>query len=521
MRQWLVAGVLFVMACLDVSLPSPPGPGSIAGTVVSFRPGRAQAVPCVGARVSLARTSLSTNAGSTGQFVLEPITVRAGQLSIECDLDQNGSIDRQRVLDLADVRAGPGRDVQLGQVVLGENASVTGRVLRGDVSGAGGHRGTAVLIPEAPYATTTADDGTFLLPDLPAGRAPIAFFRDGYELVVAEAELRAGEEVRLRTVTLVRAPSSTLAGGALVGRVVGVGGAPLEGVSVQASQAGRSGTQLVTGGDGVFRLEALSAGPWDLACTRSDLATLVVRNVLVSGGETDLGTLVMVVGTSTPPRLEPLPGLDAGPPGLVDAGRIDDGGVVAVISPSPVVVALDPQLDGGVASFSVNGDQSVGAPPLQYFWESLSVGEGLVLRARPSDFSSRADFEFSAVVPPGSFRIRLYVRDQLGRESDWQTAEVRAAFRPEAVLAPLVAMVDGGVVELDGTQSQDPGGLPLSHRFRVISGAAMLVPSGAHASVLATAAGAVVVGLEVENSFGLVSAEARATLTFSGAADGG
>ena len=85
---------------------------------------------------------------------------------------------RQLALDLGELAAGPGRDVSVGDVLLGESATVHGRVRASDRAAMpGGHKGTAVFVPEGPFATFTADDGSFTLSELPPGTLRLAFFR--------------------------------------------------------------------------------------------------------------------------------------------------------------------------------------------------------------------------------------------------------------------------------------------------------------------------------------------------------
>lgn len=539
---WWGSLALFLSSCLELTLPSPPGAGSLSGTLVYFKPGRATPIAAANAKVKLKNTSLTTVANADGLFRLEPIASTRGEVLVTLDVDADGKPDRQRVIDLAMVGAGPGKSIALGQVTLGLNATIAGTVLRDDLgAAAGGHRGTTVLVPEGPYATTCADDGSFLLPDLPDGPVNIAFFRDGYDLVVLETQARAGEDVRLAPVRLVRSTGAPTAG-VLRGRVVGGDGAALAGVVVHLGRSGAEQAQVTTQADGVFRFDSLNSGPFDVAATKDGLLTVVVRNVLVAGGETLVGDLVLVPGQSTPPDFSVLPGLmdagvaDAGTEvdaGSVDAGGSRDAGVdaglrldagndvlpEAVITPNPVVVAMDDLNDAGLVTFSVEGRDSIGSRPLQYTWESLNGGEGLHW-TMDTVFASRATFSFSVMPQVGTYEIRLYVTDQQTRDSNWTNAEVRVSYRPVAVLEPAVTTV-GTTVTLSCANSTDQGNLQLSHRFVLVSGSATLTPRGPLVDVTSTSAGAVVVGCEVENTFGLVSARDTSRITFTGQADAG
>ncbi|MDX2008612.1 MAG: carboxypeptidase regulatory-like domain-containing protein [Myxococcaceae bacterium] len=539
--RFLVPLLLTASACIDVTLPGPPGPGSLQGTLVYYRPGRATPVQAAGAKVSLRRTSLSTTTNADGLFVLEPIRQTSGELLMTLDLDADGRPDRQRVLALDGLKAGPGRDVSLGQVTLGLNASAVGTVLRGDVATRGGHGGTSVLVPEGPYATTTSDDGSYLLPDLPEGPLTVAFFREGYGLVVVETSARAGEEVRLQQVRLERSTGTT--SGTITGRVVLAEGGPATDAVVSLARQGVVAREVMVEADGAFAFEALMAGPWDVAARRPGRVTALLRNVLVAEGTTNVGELVLSEGLSTPPDFAPLPGLDGGTQtadagtgdggatdgGTGDAGTGDagvpgdagaiDAGPVARISPAVVPVVIDTALDGGIVSFVVNGDLSTGAAPLRYQWESLNVGDGLYW-TMTNEFASRAEFTFAAGVSVRTYRIRLQVTDTRGQSSAPVEAEVRAAYRPIAALTPATAQAGGSVV-LSSAGSVDPGGLPLTHRFFVISGLATLAFGGTQVTVTALAPGPVVVACEVENSFGLVSARVTSTIDFAAAGDAG
>jgi hypothetical protein len=133
-------------------------------------------VPADGAKAQVRKTSLVATANDDGYFSLGPISQTEGELLVTLDIDDDGRPDRQRLFTLKDLGTGPGRNVALGQVTLGLNATAVGKALRADVTTRGGHGATGVLVPEGPYATTTADDGSFLLPDLPEGPVTVAFF---------------------------------------------------------------------------------------------------------------------------------------------------------------------------------------------------------------------------------------------------------------------------------------------------------------------------------------------------------
>src|SRR5690348_11459513 len=130
--RWIAAGLLLLAAACsrDFTVPPPPGPGVVYGRVVVAVPGRAERVPAAGATVALLSSSLSATTGDNGTFVLEGITQSTGPLLFRYDLDGDGSFRRQRLVNLSEVGAGPGRQISLGDVLVVENAGLHGRALR-------------------------------------------------------------------------------------------------------------------------------------------------------------------------------------------------------------------------------------------------------------------------------------------------------------------------------------------------------------------------------------------------------
>lgn len=535
-RVYPIAVLTWVLltACQDLNLPPPPGPGSVQGTLVYYRPGRTNAQVAAGARVSIRNSSLSTITNADGYFRLQPVTQTSGSIVFSLDVDGDGRADRQRSMELSTVGSGPGRDVLLGNVTLGLNAVVVGTALRADLGASRtGHAGTSVVVPEAPYATTTADDGTYLLPDLPEGELTVAYVRDGYDVVVQPMSARAGEESTLSPVTLTPL-SSVPSPGRIVGRVLNGASEPTSGAHVLAARLGAVIADITTAADGSFSFDGLNAGLYDLAVTQPGHVTIVVRNVVRATGDTDVGDLVLAEGASVPPDFTPLPGLDggvsdAGAPdsgtpdaGTPDSGTPDAGGVAtAVITPSPISVALDAPDDGGLVGFDVHGDLSQGTGPLRFTWDSLTVGLAV---DQPSEFSSHVHYYWGA--PPAqalTAQIRLVVEGHDGAMSPPAVADVRFAFRPLAELEPAMA-VTGGSIVVTSIGSTDPQGLPIvARRFGITGGDAELLPgpSSLDRRVNARSPGLVSVFLEVENSMGVISRRDSARITFLSASDGG
>jgi hypothetical protein len=126
-------------------------------------------MPAAGTVVSLLRSSARTGASDKGFFQIRPINDDPGSLLFPFDADQDGSYECQRLLALADIGAGLGKDVSIGDLSMLENAFVRGKARLSDRPGAGGHAGTSVFVPESPFGAVTFDDGSFAIENIPEG----------------------------------------------------------------------------------------------------------------------------------------------------------------------------------------------------------------------------------------------------------------------------------------------------------------------------------------------------------------
>lgn len=279
----------FASACRDLKVPAaapPPGPGTIYGRVVYAIPGLADRVPAAGATVSLLGTSISVAAKSDGSFFLSGIVRSQGALLFRLDSDGDGKADRQKMLQLEDLGAGVGRQIGLGDVVLAENARMHGKVLRGDVPTKGGHGGSTIFIPEGPFTTTSGDDGSYALRDMPEGTLRVTFFRTGYEPVVLDpVDLRAGEDFAVKDVILQPVSGSGTDPGSIAGSVTfDPPVASADGTSVVALDGSGSATAGAVQSDGRFLVAQLPPGLYGLMLSRSGYVTASVLNVLVNPG---------------------------------------------------------------------------------------------------------------------------------------------------------------------------------------------------------------------------------------------
>ena len=87
------------------------------GTLLYAVPGRTERRPAAGARVSLLGSGVEVVALESGRFLLAGVRSSEGQLLIQFDQDADGTFERQRVLELGDLGAGLGREVELGEVL--------------------------------------------------------------------------------------------------------------------------------------------------------------------------------------------------------------------------------------------------------------------------------------------------------------------------------------------------------------------------------------------------------------------
>lgn len=432
----VVAAVVLLLssACIELSLPEPPpppGPGTIQGTAVYAVAGRAGYRPAGGARVTLLSTGASTpTATDSGRFTLSNVRATSGVLLFTFDLDGDGTIDRQRALDLATIGAGPGKNVALGDVVLSQNATVAGRVLRADNPLPTGHGGIAVFVPGAPYATATADTGDFVLENLPEGSVRLAFFLQGFGAESRDVAARGGEESRVSTTTL--KPSTEASTPAAVTGVVRLDDKPLANARLRFVSP-TSSFIVTTDANGAFSTTTMNATLYQVAVEADGATSLRLYNVLLLPGMNDLGTLQLTTGESTPLAI------DAGVLTPFDAGVVGDGGVAgttAVIEPS--VLELAPGATGQLSS-----GRSTGPRPLVAHWRNAGDGGLGVTFATPDTSAS-----FVQVFAPdasGLFPISLRVTDVVGVDSPEVRGVVRVGVRPSVSVS-----VDGGTTVVAG-----------------------------------------------------------------------
>jgi hypothetical protein len=437
------------VGCHDLDLPpipDPARPGAITGRAVSALAGRQTLIGVPKARVELMGTGLAVLTDANGYFRLEGIRTSSSKVLFSVDLDGDGQADRQKLLALDALRAGPGRSVAVGEVELMENAVIHGRVRLEGASGQQGHAGTLVVVPQGPYTTTTSDDGSFALADLPAGALSLAFFKAGYEAQALEGlSLQGGQDLSLRPVQLV-AQTSVPPAVSLSGSVLLVDGGVASGAVVTV-RAGGLAEETSVDGEGGYALRGLPAGLYEAIFTRPGAETVSVTNLFLLQGNTDLAVVVLS------PPVAPEDGGVAVPPPPRDGGPVG-------ASAAPLV---------RVVPFG-SGAQQASCAGAGYLLETGLDGNGNGVLDALEVTSSHAvcqapsvslSFATAAQCPGGGVVL-----------TSWVDANLDGVFQPsEVVGAPAVACGTVLTVELDAGVPPDAGSNPLGITWGGLPGA--------------------------------------------------
>lgn len=469
----------------------------MVGSVVYAVPGQSSLRPAGGAIVELVGSGVSVRANQeTGAFTLSPVSSSTGTIAIRFDVDRDGRFDKQRLIRLQGLGAGPGKLVNLGEVVLGSNGAIRGQVVRKDVLTTGGHGGTSVLVPEGPYFTYTADDGSFLLDSLPEGLLTISTFRQGYRTQTESLEVRAAEVFTLKPISLEPDPGGMVA--EVRGRVLLPGDVPAEGVTVSLS----SGASATTDAQGVYVFRGVAFGIASLGFQKQGYRTANLVNLVLGAPIVVLRDVTLEPGDSLPVNLDAgLPRYDAGSP--VDAGAdagVDpgfdagtdagfdagtdaglDAGMDAGLD-AGMDAGLDAGLDAGIDAgvdagfdagpplptaildappyvtpstpFTMSGARSTGGPSLSYFW---SQDAGPTLNITPNGTPTAATARLTSPMGPTLLKFTLTVVDLAGQRSAPVSALVPVAVPPIATITSIPASAVGGQrVILSGATSSDP-----------------------------------------------------------------
>lgn len=319
-----LAVVFFAAGCTrDLSLPQPPPTTAfITGRVVAAVPGSSASAPVAGARVAVLNSNLNATSDERGQFILGPLPEGTYRLFFS-------SKSRQRIVTGVPVK--PGATNSVGDVSLQENALLTGRALiQGRTSG---NVGVTVFSPGTDYVTTTADNGGWLLGNLPEGSIRATAWRPGFApATTTDITLQGG--VVTSAVDLILEPEAVSAPpGSITGRVIVIGrddhaGVTVKAISTQSREVKATATTTATG---EFVLANLSSDLYLVTLDLEGYPSARVPNLAVAGGvqlELVDPIVLALAGEGNVASTEPIGG-PSGPLYSLDGGQTSsDGGTV-------------------------------------------------------------------------------------------------------------------------------------------------------------------------------------------------
>jgi hypothetical protein len=317
----LLVAVAVFSSCRDTSLPDPKRAGTLSGHVVRAVPGWSRPLPAEGATVEILGSGLSATVDAEGNFLLDGIAKADGQLLIRFDADADGAPDAQRMLPLSPLRVGPGRDVSMGELLLGELARVSGQVrARADALDRTGHSGTTILVKGTRFITFSADDGSYLLDALPEGAMELVLFRDGYVPAVVPVTLSSGEERALDPIFL---DTLTDARPAEVHGLVLDADGPLANARVQVVGVLES-ADVRTAADGTWSSGSLIPGRYNFGVEAEGHVSALLEGVVLVAGPQQLDDFVLSRGASSTVTV-PVPSVAGGDAGVGCGGACAPG----------------------------------------------------------------------------------------------------------------------------------------------------------------------------------------------------
>jgi len=167
----------------------------------------------------------------------------------------------------------------------------------------------------------------------------------------------------------------------------------------------------------------------------------------------------------------------------------------------------------GTGSYDPDGNY-----PLTYAWEIISTPSGSTAISSASD-SSEWTFSFTVDLP-GEYTIQLVVTDSLGTASEPYLVLVSTSnSMPVADAGSNQALSKEGItVELDGSQSFDPDGDPITYAWSItskppFSSAALNDPTAVNPTFVADSLGTYVIELIVTDNQGLDSFPAEVVVS--------
>jgi hypothetical protein len=476
---------LAVACTRDLQLPPLPGPGTLYGRVVVAVAGQETPAPAAGASISLLGSSASTTSGPDGSFFIGGVVQTSGSLLFQVGPDGGGGYSHQTLVSLSEVGAGPGRQISLGDVLVGSNAQIRGRVLLGDKIGQpGGQGGTTVFVPVAPYTTITNDDGTFTLANLPSGTIQLSMFHPAYQASsIGTVQLGAGQEYQVADVILTPQPGTQLPGTVSGSVTFQPDLSSAAGTTVSASPLAGASTQAQVNDDGTFSIANLPPNIYSVQVSHPNYTPAAVLNVLVQSAE--LIVIPEIVLTTSPP-------IDAGE-GSGDGGGRQPGSPLANAGP-PGAVRL-----GFAYTLDATGSSDPSNETLTYSW-TQTAGAPVSLSINNSILASRPTFE--APLTPDTLAFTVTVTNTSGLSSSASTT-VAVVPAPVAQVTPsTVTLRAGESATLDGSQSFDPTGSLLQYAWsQPVGNLTLSGTTGPKISVTASASGVSTVELVVTNGF--------------------
>lgn len=265
---------LAVRALLVASDAPSTEPGRIAGEVYDANSG----LPIAQAQIVLSGASNTAVSNANGTFVLE--NVPAGQYPII--VSHAGYADRT-----GNVVVEGGSTSQLGRILLmlaDDTAALRGTVT--DSETAMPLAGAMVEVTgELDTQTQTNAQGAYELLGLPAGSYSIRVSHTGYQSLTQVADLPARTAVSFSPALTPEGeePPTTASANGIV--VNADDGSPIEGATVSVN-----GSTAVTGADGLFVIDQLTAGPFDGSAQATDYDSVSFSGVLANG-QNNLGRI--------------------------------------------------------------------------------------------------------------------------------------------------------------------------------------------------------------------------------------
>ncbi|NMB74510.1 MAG: hypothetical protein GYA21_05210 [Myxococcales bacterium] len=297
---------------------APPVPGEVQGSVaLSGSP----TLPAAGARVRLLECGLSALADSQGLFHLNGVPT--GDYSVRVDgVSDTGTPLAVQLSSPARVRGPAVTD--LGAITLGAAGRVRGQATLAD---GGSPLYAVVYAVGGDRVALVADDGSFRLEGLPAGRVVLGASRPGYQLSTVtvgatpsadrSVEVPAGSEivVELSLVKLAEQAAGNVRGMVVLGNPGARAGLRVE----LEDRFLRRVFNTQTASDGRFEFAGVPIGVYHLRASHDGYRPVGIPNLEVRADETlDLGTTLVLTPETSPAPSYPW---DDQPGGSLD----DDG----------------------------------------------------------------------------------------------------------------------------------------------------------------------------------------------------